>query len=90
MKVHLQDAVHEQQRSAAQILRGGSPGSSPEAGPGSAPGNTGQYHPEPTSIGIPPAWYIRLGQQTAAVGSGHKGSQPQQLPMASTVPIHGL
>lgn len=37
----LQDAVHEQQRNAAQILRGASPGSGPEAGPGSAPGNTG-------------------------------------------------
>ncbi len=38
----LQDAVHEQQRNAAQILRGGPSSSSTEIGPGSAPGNTGQ------------------------------------------------
>ena len=38
----VQDAVHEQQRNAALILRGGSAGSGPEAGPGSAPDNAGQ------------------------------------------------
>ena len=38
----LQDAVHEQQRTAALILRGGSAGSGAEAGPGSAPDNAGQ------------------------------------------------
>ena len=38
----LQDAVHEQQRTAAVISRGGSAGSGAEAGPGSAPDNAGQ------------------------------------------------
>ncbi|KAL3149110.1 hypothetical protein ABBQ32_001950 [Trebouxia sp. C0010 RCD-2024] len=39
--VLFKDAVHEQQRHAALILRGGSAGSGPEAASGSAPGNTG-------------------------------------------------
>ena len=51
----VQDAVYEQQRNAALILRGSSAGSGPEAGPGSAPDNAGQCiyeeahnpHPEP-------------------------------------------
>lgn len=38
----VQDAVYEQQRNAALILRGSSAGSGPEAGPGSAPDNAGQ------------------------------------------------
>lgn len=38
--------MHEQQRNAAQILRGPTPGSGAESGPGSAPGNTGQHWPD--------------------------------------------
>ena len=51
----MQDAVHEQQRSAAQILLGSTGGSASDTGAGgSAPGNAGQPRsappPKPTSL----------------------------------------
>ncbi|KAL0035168.1 hypothetical protein WJX79_004418 [Trebouxia sp. C0005] len=73
--VLFKDAVHEQQRNAAQILRGASPGSGPEAGPGSAPGNTGPRSAPsgggPSSVPAMERASSSLDEASKSEGNGH-------------------
>ncbi|DBA97523.1 hypothetical protein WJX77_009223 [Trebouxia sp. C0004] len=73
--VLFKDAVHEQQRNAAQILRGASPGSGPEAGPGSAPGSTGPRSAPsaggPSSVPAMERASSSLDEASKSEGNGH-------------------
>lgn len=68
----LQDAVHEQQRNAAQILLGLTGGSAD--GGGSAPGNTGQPRsapaPKPSSLPTIERTSSSLDQGNETTGNG--------------------
>lgn len=82
-EVLFKDAVHEQQRNAAQILRGAFSGALSEAGPGSAPGNTGARSAPsaggPSSLPTLERTSSSLDNSSATAGNGHedgKASSP--------------
>ena len=72
MRHMLQDAVHDQQRNAAQIMLGLTGGSAD--GGGSAPGNTGQPRsapaPKPSSLPTIERTSSSLGQGNKTTGNG--------------------